>query len=170
MLMFGFLAGRLLQGRRSREIGGAAWRAAGRLPRVVIALAAMLAFARLMVHAGMIEALAGAAAGTFGAAWPSVAPLVGVLGTFVTGSATASNILLTDLQAETAQTLGLSVLWLAAAQSFGAAVGNIVCPHNIAAGAAAVGLVGREGEVLRHTITACALYTSAGGALVYLIA
>lgn len=169
MLMIGFIAGALLQGRGAGEIGSAALRALGRLPRVVIALAAMLALARLMVHAGMIEALAGAVASTFGDTWPWAAPFVGVLGTFVTGSATASNILLTDFQAETAERLGLPVLWLAAAQSFGAAVGNIVCPHNIVAGAATVGLVGREGEVLRRTMAACVVYAGAGGALMFLL-
>ena len=169
MLMIGFVAGALLQGRRAGELGGAAWRAAGRLPRVVVALAAMLALARLMVHAGMIDALAGATAAAFGDAWPSVAPAVGVLGTFVTGSATTSNILLTNFQAATAEAPGLPVLWLAAAQGFGAAVGNIVCPHNIVAGAATVGLVGREGEVLRRTAAACAVYAAAGGTLVFLL-
>lgn len=169
MLMIGFVAGALLQGRGAGELRGAAVQALRRLPRVVIALAAMLALARLMVHAGMIEALAGTAAGAFGEAWPWAAPAVGVLGTFVTGSATASNILLTDLQVATAEALGLSVLWLTAAQSFGAAVGNIVCPHNIVAGAATVGLVGREGEILRRTVAPCAVYAAAGGALVFIL-
>jgi lactate permease len=169
MLLLGFVAGGLLQGRAPAELGDAARAAARRLPKVLVALAAMLALARLMVHAGMIEALAGAAAEVFGGAWPWVAPAVGVLGTFVTGSATASNILLTDFQAATADRLGLPVLWLAAGQSFGAAVGNIVCPHNIVAGAATVGLVGREGEVLGRTALACAVYALAGGALLSLL-
>jgi lactate permease len=57
----------------------------------------MLALSRVMVRAGMIETLAETAALT-GAAWPVLAPAVGVLGTFITGSATASNILFTDFQ------------------------------------------------------------------------
>ncbi|WP_029009353.1 L-lactate permease [Azospirillum halopraeferens] len=170
MLLIGFLAGGALQGRSARAMGQAALRAAGRLPLVVVALAAMLALARLMVHAGMIGTLAEAAAQVFGPVWPLLAPAVGVLGTFVTGSATASNILLTDFQEATAARLGLPVLWLIAAQGFGAAVGNIVCPHNIVAGGATVGLQGREGEVLRRTTLACAVYAVAGGALVWLLA
>lgn len=50
---------------------------------------------------------------------------------------------------------------LVAAQGSGAAVGNIVCPHNVVAGAATVGLAGREGEVLRRTVGPCALYLAA---------
>jgi lactate permease len=68
----------------------------------------------------------------------------------VTGSATASNILLTDLQRATGSALGMPLLPLIAAQGFGAAVGNIICPHNIVAGGATVGLIGREGEVMRR--------------------
>jgi lactate permease len=169
LLLLGFLVGGLVQGRSIRELGTAARSAVLRLPKVLVALVAMLALARLMVQAGMIEALATAAAAAFGGAWPWLAPAVGVLGTFVTGSATASNILLTDFQTATADRLGLPVVWLAAAQSFGAAVGNMVCPHNIVAGAATVGLMGREGEVLRRTAPACAIYALAGGALVFLL-
>ncbi|HEV7371306.1 L-lactate permease [Arenibaculum sp.] len=170
MLMLGFLLGGLAQGRRPGELGRAAALGARRLPLVAAALVAMLALSRIMVHAGMIAALAETAAGTLGPAWPLLAPAVGILGTFVTGSATASNILLTDFQQATAAALGLPVLHLVAAQGFGAAVGNIVCPHNVIAGGATVGLGGREGEVLRRTAPACAAYGAAGGILVFLLA
>jgi lactate permease len=140
------------------------------LPAVLLALLAMLALARLMVHAGMVEALAEAAAGSVGQAWPLMAPAVGALGTFVTGSATASNILLTDFQLATAAALGLPVIWMVAAQGFGAAVGNIVCPHNIVAGAATVGLAGRQmGDVMRRTLPVCAFYAGLGGLLVLVL-
>jgi lactate permease len=95
-----------------------------------------------------------------------VAPAVGALGSFVTGSATASNVLFTSLQAQAAQALGLPVVLLVAAQGFGAAVGNIVCPHNIIAGAATVGLAGREAEILRRTLLPCVAYLLLGGVAV----
>jgi lactate permease len=168
MLLLGLLVGGLARGDGAAAFRAAAARAAARLPPVVLAL---LALARLMVHAGLIESLAEAAAALAGAAWPLLAPTAGVLGTFVTGSATASNILLTDFQLATAAALGLPALWMVAAQGFGAAVGNIVCPHNIVAGGATVGLAGREGEVMRRTLPACALYAALGGALLlFLIA
>jgi lactate permease len=118
-----------------------------------------------MVHSGMIAALAQAAAALAGNGWPVFAAATGALGTFVTGSATASNILLTDFQLATAAALSLPVLPLLAAQGFGAAIGNIICPHNIVAGGATVGLAGREGEVLRRTLPAAALVVALGGAL-----
>jgi lactate permease len=169
MLLLGFVIGGLLQGRALGEIGTAAAQAAKRMLPVVVALVAMLGLSRVMVHAGMISALAEAAAGAFGPAWPLLVPTVGVLGSFVTGSATASNILLTSFQEATARVLGLPVLQMVAAQGFGAAVGNIICPHNIIAGAATVGLHGQEGQVLRRTALACFYYAAAGGMLLLVI-
>jgi lactate permease len=166
MLLAGFLLGGIIQGARGPELASAAARAARRLAPVVVALLAMLSLSRVMVHAGMSEVLASAAAGALGTAWPLLAPCV--LGTFITGSATASNILFTDFQQATARGLGLPVVNLVSGQGFGAAVGNIVCPHNIIAGGATVGAAGKEGEVLRRTAPACGLYATAGGLLVWL--
>ena len=117
-----------------------------------------------MVHAGMIEALAAAATRT-GRAWPLLAPSVGAIGSFITGSATVSNILLTDLQQVAAADLGLPVLTLVAAQGFGAAIGNCAALHNIITGAATVGLQGREGDILRKTGPVCLGYLALGGVL-----
>jgi lactate permease len=147
------------------EVAGALREAVRILAPVVVALVTMLGLARLLVHSGMIQALAEAAAGGMGAAWPVVAPGVGAVGTFVTGSATASNALLTDLQAATAEGAGLPVLPVLGAQGFGAAVGNLIAPHNLVAAAAVVGLTGRESEVLRRTLPVALPYAAAGGVL-----
>lgn len=165
MLALGFVAGALIQSPRRRDVVGALGRAGAQLVPVAVALVAMLGLSRLMVHAGMIEELALLAATTAGAAWPLFAPFVGVLGTFVTGSATASNVLFSDFQLATARTLGLDPLPLLGAQGFGAAVGNIVCPHNIVAAAATVQLSGQEGAVLRRTIGVALGYALLGGLL-----
>jgi lactate permease len=135
-----------------------------RLVPVALALGVMLLLARLMVHAGMIAALAQAAQG-LGAAWPLAVPLVGVLGTFVTGSATASNILFSGFQNDAAVGLGLSPVAMAAGQGLGAAIGNAIAPHNIIAGAATVGLAGRDGAVLARTAGPVLAYALAAGAL-----
>jgi lactate permease len=149
-------------------VGAAAAAALRRLPLVAVALLAMLAVSRLMVHVGMVDALATAAASAFGSVWPLFVPAVGALGTFVTGSATASNILFTQFQQSTAVELGLPVLLVVAGQCFGAAVGNVICPHNVIAGGATVGLVGREGEVLRRTLLPGLSYALLGGGLLLL--
>jgi lactate permease len=164
MLLAGFLFGGLLQGRNFAELAGAVAAAVRRLVPVAVALFAMLAIARLMVHADMIEALAAAATRT-GRAWPLLAPSVGAIGSFITGSTTVSNILLTDLQQVAAADLGLPVLALVAAQGFGAAIGNCAALHNIITGAATVGLQGREGDILRNTGPVCLGYLALGGVL-----
>ncbi|MFN3785163.1 MAG: L-lactate permease, partial [Spirosomataceae bacterium] len=92
---------------------------------------------------------------------------IGVLGTFVSGSATASNILFTDFQAATARALDLPVGLMTAAQGVGAAIGNAIAPHNIIAGAATVGLSGRDGEVLARTLLPVLAYAGLAGAIVF---
>jgi len=165
MLFLGFLVGAWGQRAAAADVAAAARRALAQLGPVTLALVAMLGLSRVMVYAGMVDAMAVAVAGAAGAAWPVLAPFVGALGTFVTGSATASNILFTDFQQATAQRLGLPVAALLGAQGFGAAVGNIICPHNIIAAGATVNLTGREGEVLRRTLGVALLYALLGGLL-----
>ena len=170
LLMAALLIGAAVQRLPPRSLASALGRAARQLVPAIVALLAMLVLSRLMLHAGLISTLQQAAVQAVGAAWPWLAPAVGALGSFVTGSATASNVLFTTLQAQTAAALGLPAAAIVAAQGFGAAVGNIVCPHNIVAGAATVGLEGREGEVLRHTVLPCLLYLALGGAVVAALA
>jgi lactate permease len=169
LLAVAFLGGALLQRVGAPAVRSSLRTTVAQLGGVTIALVAMLSLARLMVHAGMTQALAEAAAGTAGSTWPVFAPVVGVLGTFVTGSATASNVLFTDLQVATAEALDLDLLPMVGAQGYGAAVGNIVCPHNIVAAGATVGLTGGEGDVLRRTLAPAFGYAVAGGILVWSI-
>lgn len=169
MLLLSFALGALLQRAPLAAVGATLAEVTRRLLPVTVALIAMLGLSRIMVHAGMIDALAVAAASSAANWWPLFAPAIGALGTFVTGSATASNILFTEFQVATAQQLGFSVLGLIAAQGFGAAVGNIICPHNIVAASATVQLVGREGEVLRQTVLVSLGYALLGGLLALLL-
>ncbi|MEM8534746.1 MAG: L-lactate permease [Chloroflexota bacterium] len=168
LLFLSFLLGALCQRTSLTLLREAVVAALGQIGGVTVALIAMLGLARIMVYAGMIDILAQTAADTAGPFWPLFAPFVGMLGTFVTGSATASNILFTDLQLSTAQNLELSVVSTVGLQGFGAAVGNIICPHNIIAGGATVGLRGEEGAVLRGTLPACLLYATLGGVIAFI--
>lgn len=147
------------------EMSNAMYRALRRLVPVAIALTAMLGLSRIMVHAEMIETLAISAAASAGSLWPLFAPFVGVLGTFVTGSATASNILFTEFQQASAEQSGFSPLGLLGAQGVGAAVGNLIAPHNIIAASGVVGLSGRENEVLQRTLGVTFVYALLGGLL-----
>lgn len=163
LLMAALLLGAALQGTGWRDAAVALHGSARRLLPVAVALLAVLCLSRLMLHAGMVQALQQTAVAHLGVLWPWFAPAIGALGSFVTGSATASNVLFTGLQTQTAAALAMPATAMAAAQGVGAAVGNIVCPHNVVAGAATVGLAGREGEVLRRTVPACLAYLALAG-------
>ncbi|HSP30320.1 MAG TPA: L-lactate permease, partial [Ilumatobacteraceae bacterium] len=168
LLTAAFLIGAAIQGARPSQVVDAFVAATRQLATVTIALVSMVTIARLMSQSGMTADLADAAART-GAAWPLISPLVGALGTFVTGSATASNVLFTELQLDTAVARDLEVTTMLGAQGFGAAVGNAIAPHNIVAAAATVGLAGRESEILRRTLPVTAAYLALGGALAWML-
>jgi lactate permease len=169
LLTVAFVAGALIQRATRERIWESFWVATRQLGAVVVALVAMVTIARTMSQAGMTSELAESAARA-GPAWPLLAPAVGTLGTFITGSATASNVLFTDLQMTTAEVAGLPALPLLGAQGFGAAVGNVICPHNIVAAVATVGLNGREGMVLRRTLPTATVYVALGGVLALALA
>lgn len=139
--------------------------AAKRLPPVAVALFSALLLARLMLHAGMVDALARSAAAATGRYWPLAAPGLGALGSFITGSGTTSNILFADLQQVAALRSATSPVLAAVGQGVGAGIGNIIAPHNIVAGAATVGLIGAEAAVLRKTFPICLAYAAAAGLL-----
>lgn len=169
MVVGGLILGWSAQRLPFQDLVGAVRRSLGQVGAVAVALVSMLGLSRVMVSSGMIEELAEAAASLAGAGWPLLAPVVGALGTFITGSATASNILFTEFQASTARTLAMPTLPLVGAQGFGAAAGNMIAPHNVIAANAVVQQVGREGEVLRTTLWVTGLYL-VGGAIISLAA
>lgn len=114
-----------------------------------IGVATMIAMALAMTDSGMTYALAQGLSSLAGGFFPLVSPLVGVLGAFMTGSNTSSNILFGALQRDTAQLLGLSVPVILAAQTAGGAIGSMLAPAKIVVGCSTVGLGGQEGPILR---------------------
>jgi lactate permease len=151
MILVALLIGAWIQGIPRAAVGAAFRGTLGSLGPVAVALLAMLTLSGLMLQAGMIDVLATAAASAFGSTWPLVAPAVGTLGAFMTGSATASNVLFADFQVATATQVGLPVAPVLGVAGVGAAIGNAIAPHNLIAAAAVVGLAGRESDILRRT-------------------
>ena len=110
----------------------------------------------------MPMAMATVCSGAFGNAWPAFASWIGGLGSFITGSATVSDMLFGNFQWDVAHQLGYGAfqsISVVAAQAVGGAAGNMICIHNIVAAGAVLGLIGKEGEVLRFTIWPFILYT-----------
>ena len=84
--------------------------------------------------------------------YPLLSPLFGTIGVFLTGSNTSSNALFGNLQKLTAQGMGLSDILMTSAGSAGASAGKMISPQSIVIAAAAVGLAGKEGLIMRQTI------------------
>jgi len=84
--------------------------------------------------------------------YPLFAPLLGWVGTFLTGYGTASIVLFGKLQVDTAELLKISPVLLASGMAVGSAVGSISSPLKIALAAPLCGAEGREGEILQRTI------------------
>ena len=106
----------------------------------------------------MLYTLANAMAALFSHAYFIAAPLIGVLGAFMSGSNTVSNTLFAPIQFETATILGISQVLIVALQCMGGAIGNMICVHNIVAVCATAGTNGEEGRLIRTNILPCLIY------------
>ena len=127
----------------------------------------------------MITAIASGLVAVTGDFYPLVAPMIGAIGTFVTGSDTSSNILFAKLQAHVANQLGMTGQstffgmeggqenWLVAANTTGATGGKMISPQSIAIATAACDMEGKDGEILRSAIPYALLYIVLGGLMVY---
>lgn len=78
-----------------------------------------------------------------------IAPFIGVLGSFMSGSNTVSNTLFSSLQYETATMVGLPQVLIVALQNNGGAIGNMVCVNNVVSACATTGTLGNEGKIIR---------------------
>jgi len=157
-------------------------RAIGRSTKMVASASTALVFAVPMVQvfinssggeAGLLSMpveLAEGVAALAGPAWPAFAPLIGGTGAFVAGSNTISNMMFSLFQFEVGQRIGADPNWVVALQAVGGAAGNTICVHNVVAASAVVGMVGREGEVIRKTVLVFLYYVFVAGILGMLLA
>ncbi len=118
---------------------------------------------------GMPLVMAGYLAGIFQCVWPVFAPFVGVLGTFISGSNTVSNMLFSLFQYSLAENLGISRTIVVSLQNVGGAIGNMICIHNIIAVCATVGLTGIEGLIIKRNIAPVVIYAVIAGITGFLI-
>ena len=138
--------------------------AIGESTRVLLGAGFVLLFTvpmvRILINSGVNGAelasmpitMARYVADSVGHIYPLFAPSVGALGAFIAGSNTVSNMMLSQFQFGVANSLGISSALIVAVQAIGAAAGNMVAIHNVVAASATVGLLGREGSILRKTV------------------
>lgn len=114
-------------------------------------------------------ALADGVAALAGGAWPIFAPFIGGLGAFVAGSNTVSNMMFSLFQFGVGERIGVDPSWVVALQAVGGAAGNMICVHNVVAASAVVGLLGKEGAVIRMTLVPFVYYALLPGSIGYVI-
>ena len=115
----------------------------------IVTVMAVLALAFVMNASGQTITLGTWMAGA-GGAFALISPILGWLGTAVTGSDTSSNSLFGALQVTAATKAGLSPVLMAAGNSSGGVLGKMISPQNLAIASAAVKVEGREGHIFRR--------------------
>ena len=163
----------VLQRMKASELVAAASESSRTLLGAGFVLIFTIPMVRILINSGvntsslpsMPRAMAELVANSVGHVYPFFAPAVGALGAFIAGSNTVSNLMMAQFQFDTAQLIGVSGAMLIAAQAVGAAAGNMIAIHNVVAASATVGLLGREGEVLRMTIIPTTYYLIMAGLL-----
>ena len=180
MLFLGATIGGLIQGLSFGRVMRILARTTVNLKNTIITIICLISLASVMNYSGMISAVASGLVAITGGFYPFFAPLIGAVGTFVTGSDTSSNILFAKLQANVAGQLGLTghstfygvpgteTNWLVAANTTGATGGKMISPQSIAIATAACDMQGKDGEILRSALPYAIGYIALGGLMVFL--
>ncbi len=144
-----------------------------RAPRPVFAAAIFFAIAFIINHSGkgadwqlaepahnMVYVVAGAAADIFGRLYPLIAPFLGLLGGFISGSETSSIAMLTALHLSTAEKIGAVGLLVAAASGIGGGLASVISPAKLQNAAASIDRIGEESKVIRTMFIISILITA----------
>ncbi|RWQ75218.1 L-lactate permease [Bacillus cereus] len=132
----------------------------------MLSIGFVLGFAFIANYSGLSSTLALALAGT-GGLFPFFSPFLGWIGVFLTGSDTSANALFSNLQAITAQQVGVSEVLLVAANTTGGVTGKMISPQSIAIACAAVGLAGKESDLFRFTVKHSLFFVIIVGIMTY---
>ena len=116
----------------------------------------------------MMVSMANALANLGDSLYVVIAPFIGVLGAFVSGSATVSMTLFANLQFDTATALDLPAVLIVSMQCVGAAIGNMVCINNAVAASATIGTSGREGKLIKMNAIPMVIYSLGTVAVIWL--
>lgn len=158
LIFIAAIIGSLIQGAKIGDIGRQFVDTIKKYWKAVATVVFIVSIAKLMGYAGMVLALANGLVAITGKFYPIIAPLIGGIGCFVTGSATSACVMFAKLQTEIASQLGIDPYWLVAANSAGATAGKMISPQSIAMAAAAISVAGSDGKIMSATLKWCVLY------------
>jgi lactate permease len=144
-----------------------------RAPRPMLASAIFFAIAYIINHSGkgldwqlvdtsrnMVTVLANASASAFGNFYPLVAPYLGLLAGFISGSETSAIAMLTALHLSTAEKIGAIGLIVAASSGIGGGLASVISPAKLQNASASIDRIGEESAVLRVTFVVSLVITA----------
>ena len=143
------VVGGRIQGAGARQMGRVFVATVRQMMPTVVTMLAVLGCAKVMGYAGMISSISAFCIAVAGGFYPLLAPWIGAVGTFVTGSGTSSGMLFGQVQAQAAEALGADPVWTVGLNSLGVAAGKMLSPQTLAIGLAAVRVRGKDAELLR---------------------
>jgi lactate permease len=114
-----------------------------------IAVVSLIIMSRIMGGTGQTIVLATGTALVTGSFYSLVAPAIGILGSFMTSSNMASNILFGEFQQTTANLLSMRLPAILGSQTAGGAMGNTISPGSVILGTTTAGIIGKEGLALK---------------------
>ncbi|MEG0228004.1 MAG: L-lactate permease [Lachnospiraceae bacterium] len=117
-----------------------------------IAVIGLVIMSKIMDGTGQTVVLANGIANVLGRVYIVLAPFIGLLGTFMTGSNMSSNILFGGFQMTTAHLLNVDPTIILGGQSAGGAIGSAVSPSKIILGTTTANILGSEGEVMKKIL------------------
>ena len=130
--------------------------------KAIATIVFIIAVAKVMGYSGMTTSIAYLLAELTGSFYAALAPVVGIIGTFVTGSTTSSGVLFAKMQTEVAELIRAGdtplKVSLVAANMAGGAIGKLISPQSIAVACAAIGLEGVDGKIMRQTVGFCVTF------------
>lgn len=141
-----------IQGATPRVMGEVLVATVKQMMPTVITMLAVLGCAKVMGYAGMIGAVSSFCIAVTGSLFPLMAPVIGAVGAFVTGSGTSSGLLFGSVQLQAAEALGMDPYWIVALNSLGVGAGKMISPQSLAIGMAAVQVTGAEGKLLSRAL------------------
>jgi len=144
-----------------------------RAPRPMLASAVFFSIAFIINHSGknaawqllepahnMVFVIANAASQAFGGFYPFVAPFLGLLSGFISGSETSAIAMLTNIHLSAADKIGVAGLLIAAASGIGGGLASVISPAKLQNAAASIDRIGEESQVIRVTFVISLVITT----------
>ncbi|MBT0727168.1 L-lactate permease [Rosenbergiella australiborealis] len=158
LILLAALIGARIQGSQPKQMVELFFSTLFQLRKSIVAILAIVAMATVMDKSGMITIIATTLVSVTGIGYVFISPVIGALGTFVTGSDTNANVLFGKLQATAAHQLGIDPYALSAANTAGATGGKMISPQSIAIAVSASKLDHLSGDIMSTTLKYCLLY------------